>query len=174
VSHYWRSGSIREGPIRSAFTFHLQGTRWWEIVSTQREEPSMIRRHCPEIPAIFYMPNVFVLVIRQRDYPSKSSALLLPSLRWTVAGVSRKETAGPADGELLVKCSPSKVSGMGIDKIRQIFYVSLEYQKRFFMNKHLFPDISSFLPGRRRPDGPVFLFFSGFFFFFFRSVHLGY
>lgn len=71
----------RAGLIRSAFTFHLQGTRWWETVSTRREEPSMIRRRCPEIPAIFCMPNVFVLIIRQRDYPSKSSALLLPSLR---------------------------------------------------------------------------------------------
>jgi len=50
----------------------------------------MIWRHCPAIPAIFYMPNVFVLYIRRRDYPSKSSALLLPSLPWTIARVSHR------------------------------------------------------------------------------------
>jgi hypothetical protein len=66
------------------------------------------------------------------------------------------------------------VSGWGIDKTRQIFYASPGHQKGFFMNKHLFADISSFLPGRRGPDEPVFLFFSGFFFFFFRSAHPGY
>ncbi len=63
---------------------------------------------------------------------------------------------------------------MGIDKIRQIFYASPGHQKGFSMNKQLFPDIRSLLRGRCLADEPVFLFFSGFFFFFFRSVHLGY
>jgi hypothetical protein len=67
-----------------------------------------------------------------------------------------------------------KVSEWGIDKVRQIFYVCLEFQKGFFMNKHLFPDIRSFSPGWRRPDEAGFLPFSGFFFFFFRSVLPGY
>jgi len=63
---------------------------------------------------------------------------------------------------------------MGIDKVRQIFYACLGYQKGFFMNKQLFADICSFFPGLRRPDGAGFLSFSGFFFFFFRSVRPGY
>lgn len=67
-----------------------------------------------------------------------------------------------------------EVSGLWIDKIPQIFYASSGHQKRFSMNKQLFPDIRSFSGGLRRPDEPGFLFFSGFFFCFFRSVHLGY